>query len=348
MPSNSASSFERSCYSADPKAGSGGGKSSRKMKPKIRSILPNLNRNFAQLIHKCILPVKLYSNSKAVFMNPVLPEDVERAITDTLLNENQDMCGTMALVAPRFHAWTKPFVFRTVVVRRRDDWTKRVNVLLLPNAIHIRTLALDLPLSQRTLSDEEQSLIRALLQASIHVKNLATTWHIWARLAHGCRALQLSTLYLIWDRVLGVVLSSLKDLRHPTLLTEITIYAPPDLANLTPFRPWGELYLPDTSRCANLVYVTYVADRTPIPTVGSLCEDIPNLRGAMFAQILLGDKEGSEEDFDDLVKEDMEVYPNFSATFVSSARQVLDEWLAKANGGPSVLQHPPPRLLETE
>jgi hypothetical protein len=33
------------------------------------------------------------------------PEDIERTITGVLLNDARDMCGTMSLVASRFHAW---------------------------------------------------------------------------------------------------------------------------------------------------------------------------------------------------------------------------------------------------
>jgi hypothetical protein len=34
-----------------------------------------------------------------------IPEDIERTITDVLLNDARDMCCTMSLVASRFHAW---------------------------------------------------------------------------------------------------------------------------------------------------------------------------------------------------------------------------------------------------
>jgi hypothetical protein len=41
----------------------------------------------------------------APIQEPTFPEDIERTIIDVLLNDARDMCGTMSLVASRFHAW---------------------------------------------------------------------------------------------------------------------------------------------------------------------------------------------------------------------------------------------------
>ncbi|KAJ7670230.1 hypothetical protein B0H17DRAFT_1086127 [Mycena rosella] len=277
---------------------------------------------------------------------PRFPEDIERAINDALLHDARDMCGTMSLVASRFYAWTKPITFRTVVVRRHDDWTKRISNLLLPNAGFIRALAIDLP-SPR-LSDDELSHIRQLLEASQRVRHLAVGWNVWARFYPECGSLQLESLYLIWDRAHPASPPSLKHLQHPAELKDLTIYAPPDPRNPTPFRPWGELFLPATAHCPNLAYVTYAADRTPVPTVGSLCEDLSNLQGAMFVLVDIPDKFVNEESEDELLKDDKEAYPNFSTAYLCHSSQVLGEWLAKIEGRPSVLEHPPPHAVEGE
>lgn len=238
---------------------------------------------------------------------------------------------------------TKPTTFRTVIVRRNDNWTKRISELLLPNASFIRTLAIDLPLTRGHLSDEELSHLRRLLEASERVTHLAVVWNIWAHFPRECGALKLESLYLIWDRAHQISPPSLKNLQHPAALKQLTVYAPPDLRNATPFRPWGELYLPGTAHCVDLDYVTYAADRTPIPTVGSLCEDAPGIKGAMFVLVDIPEEYVTEDAEDELLKEDREVYPNFSTAYVRFSSQVLGEWLAKIEGRRSVLEHQPPR-----
>ncbi|KAF8217687.1 hypothetical protein K438DRAFT_1795490 [Mycena galopus ATCC 62051] len=287
-------------------------------------------------------PLSMAASVEVAAPKPIFPEDVERTINNALLSDDRDMCGTMALVSSRFYTWTKAIIFRTVVVRRHNsDWTKRISHFLLPNANLIHTLALDLPYILGEISTEELSLIRALLAASDRVRHLAVTWKIWAQLHRECGALQLESLYLMWDKNHPSSPPSLAHLQHPAALKDLTVYAPPDLRNLTPFRGIGDLYLPNTARCANLAYVTYAADRTPIPTIGSLCEDIPTLRSAMFVLVDIPEKFTDTED--DLITEDKEVYPNFSTAYVRFSRQVLGEWLAKIEGKPSVLAHPPPR-----
>ncbi|KAJ6553150.1 hypothetical protein B0H19DRAFT_1263554 [Mycena capillaripes] len=124
-----------------------------------------------------------------------LPEDIERAITEMLLSETRDMCGTVSLVASRFNTWSKPFKFRTVIVRQRKSWMKRISRVLLPNAHFIRVLAVDLPSERGQLPEKESFHIQRLLDASTHVSHLAVVWHIWAHLPRECGALQLESLY---------------------------------------------------------------------------------------------------------------------------------------------------------
>ncbi|KAJ7181203.1 hypothetical protein C8R46DRAFT_1071656 [Mycena filopes] len=275
---------------------------------------------------------------------PRFPEDIERTINDALLNDAKDMCGTMSLVASRFYTRTKLVTFRTVIVRRHDNWTKRITELSLPNANLIRTLVIDVPLAQGgSLLDEELSHLRALVKASNGVRHLAVVWSIWARLNREVGSLRHESLYLIWDRTHPATPPSFTHLQHPTALTDLTVYAPPDLTNPTPFRPWGELYLPDTVRCVNLAYVAYAADRTPLLTIGSLCEDIPGLKAAIFILVDIPEKYADSED--DMVTEDREVYPNFSTAYLRYSYQVLDQWLAKTEGRSSVLDCPPPHAV---
>ncbi|KAJ6536805.1 hypothetical protein B0H19DRAFT_1181819 [Mycena capillaripes] len=282
--------------------------------------------------------------------SPIFPEDVERAINDALLYDARDMWGTMSLIASRFNAWTKPIIFRTVLVRRSNNWTQRIIDLLLPNAPFIRTLALDLPLARGSLSDSDIAHLRQLLEAAHSVQHLAVTWHLWARLAHQCGALRLSALYLIWDRTHPASPPSLAPLQHPALLTDLTLSAPADPATSTPFRPWGELFLPeDIARANNLAYVAYAADRTPLPTIGALCEDedLSALRGVMFVLVDVAEEFSGDEDADELVKDDLAVYARFSTAYVRFSNGVLGEWVAKMEGRPSVLVHPPPHAVES-
>ncbi|KAJ6564136.1 hypothetical protein B0H19DRAFT_1258627 [Mycena capillaripes] len=87
----------------------------------------------------------------------------------------------MSLVASRFHAWTKPFTFHTVIVRRHDKWVQTTTDCVLPNASFIRMLVLDLPFTQDEVrlqsSAEELSIIRRLLEACGRVSHLAVTWN---------------------------------------------------------------------------------------------------------------------------------------------------------------------------
>ncbi|KAJ7477446.1 hypothetical protein FB451DRAFT_1172998 [Mycena latifolia] len=261
----------------------------------------------------------------------VFPEDIERAINEVLLNDTREMCGTMSLVASRFRTWAKPIAFRTVSVRRHNNWTQRIGDCLLSNASFIRILVLDLDLpftegrGRGQLPEEELSLIRRLLEASGRVRHLAVTWNIWAHLPRECGALRLSGLYLIWDRGFHIYAHgpSLHNLQYPAALEDLTVYAPADLRNPMPFRTIGRCFLPVTRQCVNLAYVTYAADRMPCPGV----EDF-DLRGAML--VLVGMTEPHEQTATE-IKTIRDRYPNFSA--------VLVEWVAKMEGRESLLDH---------
>ncbi|KAJ7436066.1 hypothetical protein B0H11DRAFT_2111725 [Mycena galericulata] len=170
---------------------------------------------------------------------PAFPEDIERTINQVLLDDARDMCGTMSLVASRFYAWTKPITFRTVVVRRHNDWTKRIDEFLLPNASFIRCLAIP-----GSFSAAELSPVRLLLESARQVVHLAVTWSLWAQLPSECGALGLESLYLIWDGVPPVSFPSLKHLERPTALKDLTIFAPADLRQLSSSRTWGSCTSP--------------------------------------------------------------------------------------------------------
>ncbi|KAJ7872960.1 hypothetical protein B0H13DRAFT_1895192 [Mycena leptocephala] len=288
----------------------------------------------------------------APIAEPTFPEDIEQTITDVLLNDARDMCGTMSLVASRFHASrTKPFKFRTVVVCQRSNWLKRISDILLPNASFIHVLAINLPLSEGQLTDDELSLLRQLLlESTEQLRHLVVVWHLWTHFPAECGYLHLESFYLIcimtiWDRAWSSTnpLSppTLGNLRHPAELKDLTFYAPPNLTNPVKYRPIGTLYLPPTNHCPNLEYLTYVADRTPVPAVSFFCGD-PRIKGVMFV-CTDGDE---EEEVDSLIVEDKRFFPNFSAAYLPSSSQGLEEWLAKLEGRRSVFEHLPPRAVE--
>ncbi|KAJ6601960.1 hypothetical protein DFH09DRAFT_1302141 [Mycena vulgaris] len=267
---------------------------------------------------------------------PAFPEDIERVINEVLLDDTGDMCGTMSLVASRFHAWTKPVTFQTVIVRRHNNWMQRINDCLLSNASFIRILVLNLPSNEGRrrgqLSGEELSLIRRLLEASGRVKHLAVTWNIWADLERECGALRLEGLYLMWDGAFNIRSPSLNHLQHPSVLEDLTIYAPPNLYNPMPFRSRGQSFLPPTTQCVNLAYVTYAARLIPSPGVEAF-----DLKGAML--VLVGRTEPYDHQ-DKKIKEVRGRYPNFSTVCMRYSDQVLAEWVAKMEGRESLLNHP--------
>ncbi|KAJ7725224.1 hypothetical protein DFH07DRAFT_783057 [Mycena maculata] len=111
--------------------------------------------------------------------------------------------------------------FHTIIVRQRNNWLQRISQSLLPNASLIRVLVLNLSFTHgRTrihkLSDEESSHIRRLTG---RVRHLAVTWNIWAKFERKCGALQLESLYLIWDRDAPL----LDHLQHPSALKDLSL-----------------------------------------------------------------------------------------------------------------------------
>ncbi|KAJ7191720.1 hypothetical protein GGX14DRAFT_578745 [Mycena pura] len=251
----------------------------------------------------------------------------------------------MSLVACRFYAWAKPFTFRTAVVRRKNNWTERIRDLLLPNAQFIRVLTIDLPFNRDSArrgqpSDEEACHIRHLLEASRGVRHFAVSWNIWAYFPQECGSLQIESLYLMWDRALGISPPSLDQLQHPAKLEDLAVYAPPDRFNLILWREWGEYMLPSTAHYVNLAYVTYAADRYTIPAVADLCEN-PRIKAVMFVLVNIPEEIMNAEE-DEMLKSDVERYANFSTAYLPLSSQVLREWLAKMEGKESILVHPPP------
>ncbi|KAJ7480901.1 hypothetical protein FB451DRAFT_1238714 [Mycena latifolia] len=279
---------------------------------------------------------------------PTFPEDIERAINEEVLNNYRDMCGTVSLVASRFREWTKPVTFHTVVLRPHNNWMERIRDVFLPNASFIRCLAITVRQIQGPLSDEELTYVRRLLEASNHVKHFAVVWSIWAHHHRECGALQLESLYLIWDKKHHIPPPSLKNLQHPSTLNDLTVDAPADLNNMITWRPWGELYIPDTRQCVNLAYVTYAANTLPGGSLTFFCDDseFPAIRGVMFVLVDIPEKLKNEAQDSELMKDEEEFYPNFSTTYLPNSWQLLNEWLEKMEGRPSVFQHPPPHEVE--
>ncbi|KAJ7755151.1 hypothetical protein B0H16DRAFT_1722366 [Mycena metata] len=272
---------------------------------------------------------------------PSLPEDLEREITEVLLDEMRDMRGPMSLVASRFYAWTKPIKFHTVIVHPQDGWMQRMNDSLTPDAELIRILVLDLPFNKNgtryTPSDEELACIRGLLGASSGVRHLAVTWNIWEYLQAECGSLRLESLYLIWDGVRNIKCPSVENLQYPAALVDFSMFAPPSLDGWHP----PEIYLPWTleARCPNLAYVTYVSRFIVLPY------DMQNLKGFMSVAIReRKDRQAGEEEEDFRVKSSKEELPNLSTLYLRALDEVLGHWLNKKEGRESAFKHPPPRV----
>ncbi|KAJ7655985.1 hypothetical protein DFH06DRAFT_474550 [Mycena polygramma] len=275
---------------------------------------------------------------------PTFPEDIERVITETLLDDAEYMSATMSLVGVRFYVWTKPKKLRTVILRRHDNFVEQIFEHLLPNARFIRVLAVNLLLKEGELSDTEVSHIQQLLRTALNVNHLAISWHLWARLEHECGALRLQSIYLMWDGVWPhprppvLATPSLQLLKHPTELQDLAIYAPTHVDDPVAFCT-GKLYLPATRHCPNIAYMTYAADRMPA-TMASLCE---NHRAAvMFVRVDLLEqcidvKTGNH------IKAEKERFPNLSTAYIPQSSQVLGEWVAKSERRPSLLRQPTPR-----
>ncbi|KAJ7101491.1 hypothetical protein B0H15DRAFT_796273 [Mycena belliarum] len=279
------------------------------------------------------------STDRAVLPQPAFPEDIERTINEVLLRDTRAMCGTMSLVASRFNIWTKPIAFHTVMVHRRNNWMERIIDWLLPNAAFVRILVLDMPSSQADeripLPAEELSLIRRLLQASEHVAHLAVTWNIWSDLQNECCTLRIEGLYLIWDDAYWVPSPSLAHLKYPTVLYDLTISAPADLDNPTPYRSWGMDYVPNTNECFNLAYVTYASTRHSDPILAGHIK--------RYKLILVGSAGLYRDDvraFRSFNQRRRKRDPEFSVQIIQHWHQVLGEWVARMEGRESLLIHP--------
>ncbi|KAJ7174541.1 hypothetical protein C8R46DRAFT_1252184 [Mycena filopes] len=278
-------------------------------------------------------------------LQPVFPQDIERTINEVLLKETRGMCGVMSLVASRFYAWTIPITFHTVIVHPHKNWMQRINEYLLPNAnlIHVLVLALPNTVGHREraqFSDKEVAAIAQLLQAAERVKHLAVTWNIWAHLEHACGTIPVESLYLMWDGVLYVDPPNLGNLQHPSALKDLTFHAPHNLGlrGCSSFGMWKTRnYCPQTRHCPNLAYVAYAtASATPIGVRGF------GLTGFMFVRV--GSRVLTAEEESKRIKEEKERDPIFSTAYVGSTRELLEEWVAKVEGQPSILVHPPPRV----
>ncbi|KAJ7268448.1 hypothetical protein C8J57DRAFT_1717192 [Mycena rebaudengoi] len=250
-------------------------------------------------------------------LQPTFPEDLERVITEVLLTDARDMCGTMSLLASRFYPWTTPFRFHTVVVRRRkaDAATSRLRPA---------------PEGRRRgqCPDEALALIRCLLDASRSISHLAVTWNIWSDLQIECGVLRLESLYLIWDGTFYTSPPSLHHLQHPATLADLTVGAPSELDK--PMLPvWHpKRYLPALAPCVNLAYLTYVSDRTPFPSVA-----YEPFRGTMFVLVCTSPYDEQQ------IKRDTQRYPQYSAVCVRYWNEVLIGWVAKVEGRESLLNH---------
>ncbi|KAJ6458582.1 hypothetical protein C8R47DRAFT_148693 [Mycena vitilis] len=287
---------------------------------------------------------RLQIHAIILMTEPTFPEDIERIITETLLDDAEYMCATMSLVAVRFHAWTKPRKFRTVNLRRHDNLVERICDHLLPNARFIHVLAVDLLLKEGELSAAEVSHIQQLLRTALNVNYLAIGWRLWARLEQECGALRLQSIYLMWDGVWShprppvLATPSLQLLKHPTELRDLTIHVPAHVDDPVAFHT-GKLYLPATHHCPNIAYMTYAADRMPA-TMASLCN---NHRAAvMFVYVDLP-KHCVDVKTANHIEVEKERYPSLSTAYIPQSSQVLGEWVRKSEGRMSVLRHPAPR-----
>ncbi|KAJ7165997.1 hypothetical protein C8R46DRAFT_1192475 [Mycena filopes] len=260
-----------------------------------------------------------------------------------LLKETRGMCGVMSLVASRFYAWTKPITFHSVTVRRNENWVQRVDDYLLPNANLIHVLVLELPNTvgnreRAQFSEEEGATIAQLLEAAGHVKHLAVTWNIWADLERECGAIRVENLYLIWDGAMYVDGPDLGNLQHPAALKDLMIYAHHNLGRrgFSLFHQFTINYCPQTGHCPNLAYVTYAVSYGKRVNAGHF-----GLKGSMFVRV--GSRVLTADEEEENIKVEKERHTDFSTAYVGSLKELLEEWVAKAEGRPSVLIHPPPR-----
>ncbi|KAJ7126655.1 hypothetical protein C8R46DRAFT_1237333 [Mycena filopes] len=271
---------------------------------------------------------------------PVFPTDLERVILEVLLKDTREMCGTMSLVASRFHTWARPFIFGTVILRRRNDWMERIREWILPNASLIHILVLNLPFNhgprRREFPEEELLSVQRLLEAAKGVKHLAVTWNIWAYLERDCGGLELESLFLVWDGAVAQDMRAptLEQLQHPEALEDLVVSAPGDLESDGKFRRRGNLYFPATRATTNLAYATYVARRNTIPVVMAR-------KAAMAVRVGLVEAHREEDEEDGSpIRRHKDRHRNFSTAYVGTWGEVLTAWVAKMEGRESFLKHP--------
>ncbi|KAJ7221110.1 hypothetical protein C8J57DRAFT_1254119 [Mycena rebaudengoi] len=341
--------------------------------------------------------------SPAAAVHPAFPEDLERVITEVLLNDTRDMCGTMSLVASRFHSWTTPFRFHTVAVRVRKICMRRLRHWVLPNAQFTQILVLDLPFKEGPRRgqwpDKMLACSRRLLVASGSVRHLARLasekplpdtggndhgrgftaddghlpWHLpfslypknsrhkaleelghprtFYLVGNGEKYLfwvmhtgtsQIATqsfnsimLYgqiqvsvichepaptvvapsVIWDGAWYTSPPTLHGLQHPAALVHLTVSAPPDLRRPTTYQRCGLCYVPELAHCVNLAYLTYACKRVIRSGVADL-----RLKGTMLVHLCLGPHD-------------------LGWIKMRHLEEVLAEWIAKAEGRESLLDH---------
>ncbi|KAJ7631568.1 hypothetical protein DFH06DRAFT_1128611 [Mycena polygramma] len=264
----------------------------------------------------------------------VFPEDIEYTINQLLLEDAADMWTTMSRLASRFRTWTTPAMLRTVVIRLRDDWAKRIDDFFLPHARFIEVLAIDLPATRGFLSGEELSCIRRLLRGSECVRHLAVSWHIWEQLASECGSLQLVSLYLIWDGAYDILPPSMNGSEYRAPLTDITIYAPPQLETRWADLGWAEFYLPGTimEDLPKLTHMTYATSREVPTLVDFYKEDI-----VVMWVLVDSPTRFLRDTVENQIQIDMQLHPNASTSYLRSSSEILGQWLAKMEGNPSVL-----------
>ncbi|KAH8822386.1 hypothetical protein DL96DRAFT_1714709 [Flagelloscypha sp. PMI_526] len=278
--------------------------------------------------------------------NTIFPNDLEREINAILLHDAPSMSGTMSLVARRFHTWTKPIQFHTMVIQRRGAWTNRVQELV-RFAPFIRVLAFNFFKAQGKLNEEEVKAIRLLILACTEtVKHLASTWTVWFHCQNEIGRIHLESLFLYWDWGCGPKFPSLDNLQHPEVLKDLIMFSPGFVENPRAFRSLGIRYLPNIKKCTNLRYVTYAADRKTLPTVSRLCGDHPHLRGVMFLLVNIREELWGEDKQSDFYKNEKLTYANFSTAYLPTSMMILGEWTAKIEGKQSILVHPRPQEVK--
>jgi hypothetical protein len=183
------------------------------------------------------------------------------------------------------------------------------------------------------------SLVQQFLESARQVRHLAVTWNIWAKLQYECGALQLESLYLIWDGAFNIFPRfdirepTLDHLQHPAILENLTVSGPTNLDDPTPWAYWGGMpYLPATRRCVKLTSVIYVTTLLPLGWIRTC--DVKN------PMVVLVEATEPDKGEQELIKEDKKRNPNYSVVCVQDWNQVLVEWVAKMEGRESILNHP--------